>query len=149
MAARSAIGGGSMVHRLDFDVGLHRLVAVPGSRCKPTFRLIDAIIFSIDICKLAFACEFQHSLIFRRVGLFVSDAELKSLLMQRLCRIEKNLTGDDDGNDDDDDDDDDDDAAAILSKVSCRLCVCLYCQPVSELWSFPPTFQTVCCFSSS
>jgi len=26
-AARSAIGGGSMVHRLDFDLGLHRLAA--------------------------------------------------------------------------------------------------------------------------
>jgi len=26
-AARSAIGGGSMVRRLDFDLGLHRLAA--------------------------------------------------------------------------------------------------------------------------
>ena len=26
-AARSAIGGGSIVHRLDFDLGLHRLAA--------------------------------------------------------------------------------------------------------------------------
>jgi len=30
-AARSAIGGGSMVHRPDVDVGLHRLAAVPGT----------------------------------------------------------------------------------------------------------------------
>ena len=36
-----------------------------------------------------------------------------------------------------------------------RMCFChyphnhQYCQPVSELWSFLPTFQTVCCISSS
>ena len=29
-AARGAIGGGSMVQRLDFDLGLHRLAAAAG-----------------------------------------------------------------------------------------------------------------------